>query len=746
MTKRKLKRQLSLLQVVMLGTAGAIGAQIFVLTGHAATISGPALVLAILIGGILSFPIALNYGEQASSFPVTGGALTYVREAWGKNLLSFLVGSLDCLSSTFFSGLSAIGFAYSIQIILPFMPIIPTAIGIILIFVFLNILGVSNIGNIQILFGGVLILILFAYIIFGFILPGGFNWQTYLYRGQFFIHDDVRTNFSTLFTTIALVYAAYIGFEVIADDAEEVKNPDRNIPLGILISLGLCIILYPLITLVTLGTIPWTQLSGSDVALTDAIARFLPKFGPPLLGFAGIIATITTLNSSMLSATREAFTLSRDGMWPRFLSKLGPNRTPYVSILVIGGIICLIAAIGLVEFLSYISSSGYLLVLFWSNLALIRLRKKYPGLHRPFKVPFFPTTVYLAMFACVVIIVFTEKRALLFELVLISVLCMVYYISPIINRFYLQRIKSINKIKNRILVPVANPNTGAQLVRVAAILAQAIEDTSVCIFHMDSSKPKLPTLNSKKGKSNISPPRQFFLPDQIIDDVRTRNVPLYTKIRQGSNVSSCILDEIESNQNVKLVLAGWPGPINPEKIVENPIKILLEKAKTNVAILLNNNLDQIRTILVPIGGGPHSRLALHLACEIADQENAKIIAFRTFSKAHEAEEIEDEMLNLQQIVVDELGLIPARLTTRIARADTVIEGILNETRRHPYDLIVMGASDEYSSGTRLFGSVDDWVVEHVENCSVLLVRQHESVVIHWIRKYLKMMWKNDERV
>ena len=746
MTKRKLKRQLSLLQVVMLGTAGAIGAEIFVLTGHAAAISGPAMVLAILISGLLSYSIAMNYGELASSFPVTGGALTYVREAWGKNLLSYLVGSLDCLSSTFYSGLSAIGFAYSLQIFLPFLPIIPTAIAIIFVFVVINLLGVSNIGNIQIILGGILLLILVAYIILGFILPGGFQWGTFLPQGQLFIFQNSWSNFSSLLTTIALIYVAFIGFEVIADDAEEVRNPDRNIPRGILISLTLCLILYPLISLVTLGTIPWTELAGSDAALTDAVSHFLPEFGSFILGIAGIIATITTLNSSMLSATREAYTLSRDGMWPRFLSQLGPNRTPYAAVLVIGGIICLIAAIGLVEFLSYISASGYLFVLFWSNLALIRLRKRYPNLRRPFKVPLFPLTAYLAMGTCILIVAFTDTKALIFEIGLIAVLSLVYYLTPPLNRIYLRRIKSMNKVKNRILVPVANPSTGVQLVKMAAILAQAIEDTSICIFHMDSSKQKLPNLNSKKGKINIPPSRQFFLPDQIIEEVRTRNVPLYTKIRQGTSISTCILNEIESNQNVKLILAGWPGPLVPENIVENPIKILLDKAKTNVAVLLNNNLDQIHTILVPIGGGPHSRLALHLACEIADQENAKIIAFRTFSKTHEAEEIEDEMLNLQQIVVDELGLIPARLTTRIARANTVIEGILSETRRHPYDLIVMGASDEYSSDTRLFGSIDDWVVEHVENCSVLLVRQHESVVIHWIGKYLKMMWKNEVRV
>lgn len=741
MTKQKLKRQLSLIQVVMLGTAGAIGAEIFVLTGHAAAISGPAMIFAILIGGLLSYSIAMNYSELASTFPVTGGALTYVREAWGKNLLSYLVGSLDCLSSTFYSGLSAIGFAYSLKIFLPFLPIVPTAIGIILVFVVLNILGVSNIGNAQILLGGILLIILTGYIVAGFVLPGGFEWNKFLFEGRWFIHQSSTQNLISLLSTIALIYVAFIGFEVIADDAEEVKHPDRNIPRGILISLTLCLILYPLISLVTLGTIPWMSLAGSDVALSDAASQFLPGVGSFILGVAGIIATVTTLNSSMLSATREAFTLSRDGMWPRFLSRLGENCTPYVATLVIGAIICMIAAVGLVEFLSYISASGYLLVLFWSNLALVHLRKRYPNLRRPYKVPLFPVTVYLAMGTCILIIVFTEIRALLFEVGLILFLTLVYYLSPYINRLYLRRIKSMNKVKNRILVPVANPNTGVQLVRVAVILAQAIEDTSVCIFHMDRINQKQATLNGAKPMTSLSSFKQFYLPDKILEEVRTRNVPLYTKIRKGSNISTSILEEIENNQNVKLILAGWPGPISPDKMVENPIKILLEKANTNVAVLLNNDLEEIHTILVPVGGGPHSRLALHLACEIADQENAKVVAFRSFSKAHEAEEIEDEMLNLQQIVVDELGLIPARLTTRIGRADTVIEGILNETQHNLYDLLVIGASEEYRTGTRLFGSIDDWVVEHVENCSVLLVRQHESVVIHWIRKHLKMMWR-----
>lgn len=741
MEKRRLKRQLNLAQVVMLGTAGAIGAQIFLLIGHGAGMAGPALILAILIGGLLSYPIALNYGEMASSFPVTGGAMTYVREAWGKNLLSYLVGSLDCLSSTFLSALSAIGFAYTLRVIFPLLPIIPAAIGIILIFTVLNLLGVSNVGNAQILLGGLLLLALFAYILLGFILPGGFQWNTYLVDGRFFIHETSGSNLITLISTVALTYVAYIGFEVIADDAEEIKNPDRHIPFGILISLTLCLLLYSLITLVTLGTIPWTELAGSDAALTDAAERFLPGIGPLILALAGVIATTTTLNSSMLSATREAFTLSRYGMWPRFLSALGRFRTPYAATLFIGGIICAVAAIGLVEFLSYISASGYLFVLFWSNLALIRLRKRYPDLRRPFRVPLFPVTAYLAMGTCFLIIAFTEKRALAFGVGLLAVLSALYYLSPVVSRIYANHVKTAEKLKNRILVPVANPQTGATLVHLAAILAQAMEDTSVCVFHVEPLSAEPPALPETPVKRQKIFSRALTLPDQIAQEVRGRNVPLYTKICQSGSISKGILDEIDAQQNVKMILAGWPGPIDPHTPGENPVQILVEKAQTSVAVLLPRNLGKIRHILVPIGGGLHSRLALHLAYEIAEQENAKITALRIFHPTAEAEEVEDAMLNLRQILVEELGLIPLRVGTRVTPAESVQAGVLDEAKRHPCDLLVMGASEEYGSGTRLFGSVDDWIIAHVENCSVLLARHHEAAGIHWIRRHLKMIEK-----
>ncbi|HNT73375.1 MAG TPA: amino acid permease, partial [Anaerolineae bacterium] len=168
MSKRKLKRQLSLLQVVMLGTAGTIAAEIFVLTGHAAGMAGPAAVLALLVGGVLSYSVALNYCELATAYPEAGGAMTYVREAFGNGLLSFLVGSMDCMSSTFYAALSAVGFAYSLQIFIPGLPIVATAVAVVVVFIFLNIWGVTQVGNAQVVLGGLLLSVFAIFVVAGF--------------------------------------------------------------------------------------------------------------------------------------------------------------------------------------------------------------------------------------------------------------------------------------------------------------------------------------------------------------------------------------------------------------------------------------------------------------------------------------------------------------------------------------------------------------------------------------------------
>lgn len=725
MPKRKLKRQLSLLQLIMLGTAATISAAVFVLTGHAAGLVGPAAVLAMIVAGLLNYSVALNYCELATTYPVTGGGVTYVREAWGPGLLAFLVGSLDCLSSTFYAALSAVGFSYSLRIFIPGLPIVPTAIIAILVFVVLNILDVTKVGNVQIVLGGGLLLALIAFLLGGLLRPGGFQWSTFT-QGPFFIHQGVGANLAKMLNTVALVYCAYIGYEIIAHDAEEAKNPSRNIPIAILASLTICMVIYVLVPFVIMGTLPWQEVAGSETALTDVVARFMPTVGVPMMAVAGIVATLTTINASLLSGTREALTLSRVGLWPQFMSRLSRFRTPHVACWVIGLITCLVAAVGLVDFLSYASSTGFLFVLFWSNLAMIRLRKMHPDLPRPFKAPLFPLTPLLAMLTCLLVIGFASREALFFGAGVLGVSALFYYAQRPISRLISEHVKLPEVNKDRILVAAANPQTVKGLLRLASIIARASEDSFICVLNV------VPGASRRLSR----PPQPSTALQQIISVVRDRNVAVYAKSRPAPTVAQGILDEINHHGNVALLLVGWPGPLDAQALPENPIKVVLQKAHADVAVLLDHGIERVRRILVPVGGGPHSRLALALAHEIALAEGAETTALRVLAEAADGEEVEDKAALLSEVCEEVLGEVPQCFTLRVRQAASVREGALAEVTSQPYDLIVLGASEEWALDTRLFGSVDDWLADRAP-CSVLLCRRHELEAVSWLRRQVK---------
>jgi len=735
LSKRTLKRQLSLFQVIMLGTAGTLGSGIFVLTGHAAAVMGPAALLAILIGGLLSYSIALNYCELATVYPETGGAMTYVREAWGKGLLSFLVGSLDSISSTFYCALSAVGFAYSMSVFFPSINIVLVAILVIVFFVILNILGVTKVGNAQIVMGIFLVGAFVVYIVYGFLSPTGFNPDVLFPQGEIFIFDGFFANLSAFLRTIALVYAVYVGFEVIADDAEEVRNPNINIPKAILISLTIVTIVYTLTAMVTMGTLPWTEIAGSETALSDAISKFLPGIGVVIIGLAGMIGALTSVNSSMLSATRETFTLSRDGVWPAFLSRLNRVRVPFMAIVLIGVISILISINGVVDFLSYITSAGYLFVLFFSNAAMITLRKKFPAINRPFKVPLFPLTPVLASITCLIVIFFSDLQSLLF-LAGVLVCLTIYYYARIFAAGWTQSHKrELIPGKSRIVIPMLQANVSDNVVRLGTIIAQAEQDINICLTTVITDALLRANGQRENYLKQMDAQRQATL-RKFIHFAVDRNVPMYTKMVMERTIAKSIQREVESDPNTKLVLIPWPEKHSSSHLSEESVIEIYREIKTNLGMMTDKVLGSIRSILVPVGGGIHSRLAIHLADEIAKQENAQLDFIRVLPTEKDVEMVEDQMAYLQEVVITELKEQPGNAILRLSFSDNVENAILGEIKQHAYDLVIIGSSDEENMTKYLFGRVVSQVAEKA-SCPILVVRRHQTAAVSWLRHRVK---------
>jgi basic amino acid/polyamine antiporter, APA family len=738
MTKRKLRRQLSLLQVIMLGTAGTIAAEIFVLTGHAAGIAGPDAVLAIIIGGVLSLSIALNYCELATTYPVTGGAMTYVKEGFGNNLVMFLVGSLDGLSSTFYAALSAVGFAYSLKVFFPFLPIIPVALLVIAAVGMMHVRGITQVGNLQIALGGFLLVVFILYVVLGLTRPGGFTWETFQSGRVLFEDRSIWANLGRMLTTVALIYNAYVGFEVIADDAEEIREPHRNIPTGILVSLGVTTLVYTLVSLVTIGVIPYDALAGSETALTDAAKIFWPRAGVTLMAAAGIVATLTSVNSAMLSATREAFTLSRDQVWPRGLSRLSRWRTPYAAILLVAVISGLVTFIGLVDFLSFISSAGYMFVLFWASLAMVQLRKKYPDIDRPFKVPLYPLTPVLAALSGVLIIAFANPRALLFLGLVIVVLTVIFYIS----RYYRQRAVVQAQLDEavgggRLLIAAINPKTAICLVELASRLAEHQEDTSITLMSV-IKVPNTSTEAEIKAIIKKSTAARDALLALTAPIAQKRNVAISAKIKAANNVETAIYKELQSPNPVGMVILGWPSLDTKLKIPHNIIKEVMVNARQDVVILRNRGIESLKKILVPIAGGPNARLCLHLAMSLAYHPGIQVTVLHLTPDGLDEEKMEDAMLFTQEIVEEVLGTVPDWMDIQVRPAPSASEGIQQAVKAGNYDLLMIGAGGDVFSYHTIFGTLNDILIETVD-CSVLIVRHYQPEAVLWLNKRIHQL-------
>jgi nucleotide-binding universal stress UspA family protein len=408
--------------------------------------------------------------------------------------------------------------------------------------------------------------------------------------------------------------------------------------------------------------------------------------------------------------------------------------------LFVGLISVLVASLGIVDFLSYICSAGYLYVLFNASLAMITLHKKFPDIRRPYKVAFFPLTAYIAAGSCIFILLFTDWKALVFGAGVLVVGVIYYYSYRPLGKIIANSQKAASLRANRILVPIANPQSASRLIRMASILAKAVEDTSIHALAVAPQRMRFLGEAGNRLTTWLDPERQRYL-DKIANESIQNGEDLFSELVSAPSVTQGILETLEKQPNVKLILAGWPGALQAKELSENPVNKILLKARTNVAVLLDRGIENISNILVPVGGGVHSRLAIQLAHQIAHQCSAQVTALRIFEASGDSEDLEDQELLLEEIIEEELEELPVNFNLKVVESARLIEGIMQEIAQEKYDLLIIGASEEWAIQTRLFGSVDDWIAEKVA-CSVLMVRRFEPVAMAWIKLQVKRLSDN----
>jgi basic amino acid/polyamine antiporter, APA family len=397
-----LKRALGVADILLMGIGVIIGTGIFVLTGVAAAkFAGPGIMLSFAVSSISCIFISLAYSELASSIPAAGSAYTYTYVAGGE-LLAWLVGwnlvlEYSVGASAVAGGWSAyfVGILKSAGIELPHaITAVPydgglvnlPAVLIVLFITFMLIRGIRESASVNRWLVGIKLAAIFLFLLLAGPKVDVANWSPFLPYGIAGISSGA-----------SIIFFAYLGVDSLATAAEETKNPQRDMPVGIILSLVVCTVLYVAVSCVLTGVVPYTELNNAE-PVTYALRKLGYNFGSAVIG-TGAIAGLTTVCLVMIYAqTRAFFAMSRDGLIPAGLCKVHPKfGTPHIITAIVGLTVAVIAGFTPIGLVAEMCNIGTLFAFAVTTACVLVLRKTHPDMKRPFRCPAVTIVVPLAM-------------------------------------------------------------------------------------------------------------------------------------------------------------------------------------------------------------------------------------------------------------------------------------------------------------------------------------------------------------
>jgi basic amino acid/polyamine antiporter, APA family len=409
LTDQSLKRALGALNLTMLGIGAIIGTGIFVLTGTVAAINaGPAVVLSFVLAGVASIFAALCYSEFASLVPMAGSAYTYGYATLGE-LLAWIIGWDLVLEYALGAVTVAIGwsgyvvsFLHDVGIDVPCalagargtvvqchdgtmvtaafnLPAV-VIIGLVTTLLVIGIKESANVNNV-IVFIKVAVVLLF--IIGAAHAVNTANWHPFIPPAE----GPGRFGWDGVVAGGGIVFFAYIGFDAVSTAAQEAKNPQRDMPIGIIGSLLFCTVLYILVSGIATGIVPYRELNVPD-PIAVAADRAGLGWMSTLIKLGAIAGLSSVILVMLLGQSRVFWTMSRDGLLPQFVNKIHPKfRTPYVTSIVTGILVAFFAAILPIRDAASLVSIGTLLAFVIVSIGVVVLRLREPNLPRAFKTP-----------------------------------------------------------------------------------------------------------------------------------------------------------------------------------------------------------------------------------------------------------------------------------------------------------------------------------------------------------------------
>ena len=410
---RTLRRELGPVALVTLGIGAVIGAGIFVLTGTVASQNtGPALTLSMILAGVACAFAGLCYAELASMIPVAGSAYTYAYATMGE-LMAWIIGWDLVLEYSLSSSTVAVGWSAHAVTLLREMGIsVPArltgapgtsvtladgtsvtavfnlpAVVICLALTALLVIGIRESARVNTTIVVIKVAVLALFVGFGAHYVDTANLHPFVppNTGEF-----GSFGWSGIVRGAGIIFFAYIGFDAVSTASQEARNPGRDIPIGILVSLAICTVIYIAVGLVMTGLVPYPKLNVASPIAVAVEATGLPWL-PPVINIGAICGLSSVILVNLLAQSRIFYSMSRDGLLPPLFAQLHPRfRTPHLTTAITGALVAVASGLFPITVLGQLVSMGTLLAFAIVCGGVLILRKVEPAIHRPFRTPGMP--------------------------------------------------------------------------------------------------------------------------------------------------------------------------------------------------------------------------------------------------------------------------------------------------------------------------------------------------------------------
>ncbi|MCP4807587.1 MAG: amino acid permease [Proteobacteria bacterium] len=737
---KQLDRNLGFLSVYSLAVGAMLGSGIFVLPGLAAAVAGPYVALSYLLAGLLVLPALLSKAEMATAMPVAGGTYVYVDRSMGPWMGTITgLGTWISLSSKSAFALVGLG-SYMVL----FADLSPTAVALVILglLLTLNALGSGKASALQIVIVGTTIVAL------SILAAGGT-----LVFDPALLEPAFPQGGAGIVAGAGFVFVSYSGVTKICSVAEEVRNPDRNIPLGMLGAQATVMTLYVIIAFVLAGTIPLDKLGGSTTPIALLGGAVFGDIGRTVFSIVAIAGLVSMCNAGVLSTTRFPFAMARDRLLPDVFKSISKRfRTPIPSIILTGVLLIALVTVLPVVTLAKMASGFKIFVFCIVNLALIVLRESGARWYKPsFKSPLYPW-VQLAGILGGIWLLTQLGTKVVYGVGGATVLGTAWYFayarkrverSSVIKHVWGERhaLKATLELEaeedadehvTRVVVPVfGHEPAPGHLMRLAAGF---VEEGVLEVVRFEEIPETIPLVDDLEPDEVMT--RLERQAELIAEDL---HLPVEFHDVRTHNAMEALL------HHAQLTRAEWivmePRRVAASALIKNPLAWWLDHVPCDVALLTDRSVVEdedapgdglepsptqevlnqpFERILVLAEPGPYDSICVRMADELARRGKGQLTLFHSIPPGGDGQVWRDYHDQLQ-------ALCTVHVHSMVPETEDPVRMVAELSR--DYDLIVLGAPKENTLKTLFFGSIEHEVVKRA-SCSVLKIKAPRDAVHH----------------